>query len=317
MKKLLKIVAIALVPLIGLLVLAAVLAWVYIDTLAQRGVERGATYALDVPTTLGSADVGVLAGRVELSNLEVSNPEGFDEPHFLTLARTEVDVSIDSLTSDVVEVPSLTLSGIDLRLERTTEGANYKTILDNLKRFESDEKPEPKPDGKKFVIRTVQIRDVTVHVDAVPIGGAIGELTSATVSVSEVTLRDVGSAGEPMSIAEITAVILKAIFASAIDVGGGVLPEDVLGELGDQLATMLDLGEMGVGAVEGLTDAAADLIGAPLEQAAGQAQEAIEEAAGAIEDGVDRARRGLDDLLPGQGTKPREGQPADQPKDPG
>lgn len=325
MKKLAKIAAIALLPLVGLVVLAIVLVWVYIDTLAERGVERGATYALDVPTTLNSADIGVLAGRIELSGLEVSNPQGFTAPHFLTLANTEVNVSLGSLASDVVEVPSLVLSGIDIRLERTLEGANYKVILDNLKRFEGEEKAEPQPEGKKFVIRSVQIRDVKVHVDAVPVGGAIGQLTTAEITVPEVTLRDVGSGAKPMSIAELTAVILKAILASAVDIGGDVLPEDVLGELGDQLAGMLDLSEMGVGSIEGLTEKAAQLLGAPVEGtaeevqgaiqgAAEQVQEAVEGATDAIQKEADKARERLGGILPRQ---KKEEPKKEEPKDPG
>jgi len=40
MKKLLKIIAIVLAPLVALAVLGVVVAWVYIDTLAERAVER-------------------------------------------------------------------------------------------------------------------------------------------------------------------------------------------------------------------------------------------------------------------------------------
>ncbi len=317
MKLLLKILAIAIVPLIGLLVLAIVLAWVYVDSLAERGVERGATYALDVDTQLDSADIGITSGSVELSGLSVDNPEGFDADHFLTLSNASMSVSLNSLMEDTVEVPSLVLSGIELRLERTTEGANYRVIMDNLGRFEGGEQKAPDPDAKKFVIRTIAVRDVTIHADVVPIGGAIGDLTSAKLSVDEVVLRDVGSGGEPMSIAEITTVVLKAILASAIEVGGGVIPEDVLGELSDQLGSLLDLGEMGVGTIEGLGEAAADLLGVDVDAAVGDAAdtvgEAIEGTGEAIQEEAERARERLGGLLPGQ----KKQEPEEQPRDPG
>jgi len=325
MKKLAKILAIALLPLVGLVVLAAVLAWVWIDSLAEQGVERGTTYALDVPTSLESADVGLLSGGVELSGLRVANPEGFNAPHFLELDSTEVNVSLGSLTSDTVEVPSITLAGIDLRLERTADGSNYQTILDNLSRFEKGEKTEPDPDGKKFVIRTLHIRDVTVHVDAVPIQGVIGDLTKTELIVPEVTLRDVGSGGQPMSVSELAAVILKTILASAVEVGAGVLPEDVLGELGDRLASMLNLGDMGVGDIEGLGRQAAQLLGAPVDEVTDQVQDAVDGASKAAEDAVEdvqdaigeeaeRARKRLGGLLGGG----KQDEPAkEDPKDPG
>lgn len=317
MKLFLKILAIALVPIVGLIVLAIVLAWIYVDSLAERGVERGATYALDVETQLDSADVGILAGSVELSGLNIDNPEGFEADYFLTLRGAAMDVSLDSLTQPTVEVPSLVLNGIDLRLERTVDGANYRVIMDNLGRFESGEQKAPDPDAKRFVIRTIEVRDVTIHADIVPIGGAVGDLTSAKLTVDEVMLRDVGSAGKPMSIAEVTAVVLKTILASAIEVGGGVLPEDVLGELGDQLATLLDLDEMGVGTIEGLGEAAADLLGIDVDEAVGEAAdtmgEALEDTGEAIQEEARRARDRLGGLLPGQ----KKQEPTEQPKDPG
>ncbi|MEQ9095735.1 MAG: AsmA family protein [Phycisphaerales bacterium] len=313
MGKLLKIAAAVLLPLVGLVVFALVLGWIYVDSLAERGVERGATYALDVPTELGSADVGVLSGRVELSSLSVDNPDGFEAQHFLTLGNADVNVTLGTLMDDVVEVPSLTLAGIDLHLERTTDGANYKVIMDNLARFESGEQKDPDPDAKKFVVRTLAIRNVTIHADIVPIGGAIGDLTTTKLTVDEVVLRDVGSGGEPMTIAEITTVVVKAILASAIEVGGGVIPEDVLGEIGGQLASLLDLEDMGVGNIEGLGEAAADLLGAPVEGAIEEAGEAIEDAGEAIQKEADRAKERLGGLLPGQ--KKKEDEP--KPDDPG
>ncbi|MFI4916109.1 MAG: AsmA family protein [Phycisphaerales bacterium JB060] len=313
MHKPLKITVAVLLPLIGLAVLAVVLAWVYVDTLAEQGVERGATYALDVSTELGSADVGVLSGRVELSGLSVDNPEGFEADHFLTLENADAGVTLGSLMEDVVEVPGITLTGIDLHLERTTSGANYKVIMDNLARFENGEQKDPDPDAKKFVVRTLTLRDVTVHANIVPIGGAIGDLTTAEVTVDQVVLRDLGSGGEPMTIAEITTVVVKAVLASAIEVGGGVIPEDVLGDIGDQLAALLDLEDMGVGSIEGLGEAAADLLGAPVEEIIEGAGGAIEEAGEAIQKEADRAKERLGGLLPGQ--KKEEDEP--KPEDPG
>jgi hypothetical protein len=330
MKKLLKIAAILLVPLVALVVLVVVLAWVYIDTLAERGVERGATYALAVPTTLASADVGVLRGTVELSGLHVDNPEGFEADHFLELNEANLDVSLNSLMSDTVEVPSLRFTGIDVNLERTADGANYRVIMDNLKRFETGEKKEADPSAKKFIVRTIEIRNVTIHANVVPVGGALGELTTAKVTVPEVILHDVGSAGDPKTIAEISAVVIKAVLASAIEVGGGVLPQDVLGELGDQLGALLDLGEMGVGGIEGLGEAAADLLGVPLDEAVGEVTEgvgqAIEEAGQQVQDAASeaqkkleeearRARERLGGLLPGQKKQEPKPEPAQEPKD--
>lgn len=329
-----RLIAIAAIAVLMVVAAAAVVALLAIDTLARQGIERGATYALDVPTTLQGADVGLLRGTIALSDLKVANPEGFDQPHFLALRTASADADVASIFGDTIEVQSLTLQGIDLRLERSARGANYRVILDNLERFETGQKPEPSPDasGKQLVIRILTIRDVQVHVDALPVDGALGELASAKVRVPEIVLHDVGQADRPVSMAELAAVVLKAVLASAVDVGADVLPADVLGELQTQLSAMLGLDEMGVGGIDGLGQAAADLLGVPLQDAAqdaiDQAQDAAEDAARDAADAIQqaaeqaqeqakeqarRAQEKLKGLLPGRSDRPRQDEPAQDP----
>ena len=65
----LAVVGIALVAvLVGIVVVS-------IDTIAKQGVERGATYALQVPTTLDKADVGIMSGTFAMSGLS-EQPRG-------------------------------------------------------------------------------------------------------------------------------------------------------------------------------------------------------------------------------------------------
>ena len=90
MKWLLKIAVI----LIVLVVIVVGAAFFYVDSIAKGAIERGATYALGVNTTLGSADVGLLSGEFSMSGLDVDNPEGFVEAHFLRLGTGYVSVSL-------------------------------------------------------------------------------------------------------------------------------------------------------------------------------------------------------------------------------
>ena len=71
--------------LVIVLVAVVVIAFVSIDAIARAGIERGATFALGVPTTLGSANIGILSGEFTMSGLDVTNPEGFDGDYFLQL----------------------------------------------------------------------------------------------------------------------------------------------------------------------------------------------------------------------------------------
>ena len=114
MRKIIKPITILLV----LLIILVVVPILYIDTIAKTAIERGAQYALGVDVTLGSADVGLLSGEFTLTDLKIANPDGFQSPHFLHLENGNTQVTLSSLGEDTVVLPTLTLTGIDMHLEK-------------------------------------------------------------------------------------------------------------------------------------------------------------------------------------------------------
>jgi hypothetical protein len=253
---------IGLAALLIVLVLGGVLVgFTMIDSLVRKGVEKGGTYALGVPTELASADVGVFGGTVALAGLRIANPEGFKGDAFLTLGDGGLAVSLGTLRQDVVEVPSLSLTNIDLHLERAGEQANYQIILDNLKRFESGDAPTPKDGegGKRFIIRKVEIRDVAAHIQLIPLGG---ELSTIEVVVPAVILTDVG-ADKPLKLGELMNVVTQALLSTIAANANGALPEDLARELTDRLGQLDALKAQGIGVAadfgEGLEKVVGDL----------------------------------------------------------
>lgn len=55
------------------------------DSIARRGVEAGATYALGVDTKLAGANVGIMSGSFDMQGLRVANPQGFKSDTFMSL----------------------------------------------------------------------------------------------------------------------------------------------------------------------------------------------------------------------------------------
>lgn len=282
--------------IIVLLVLVVVIVFISIDKIAKTGVEKGTTYALAVPTSLGSADVGVFSGKFAMSGLEISNPEGFDSPYFLRLESAGVEVSLDSLMSDVVTLPNLSLTDLNVHIDGVTGKSNVKTILDNLKRFESD---EPKPDAdesspaKKFVVNEIDIQNVVVHVHLLPLGG---EISTQKLVVPEIKLTDVGSAGEPITLAELSNIITQAILKSAEEFGGGIIPDEIMGELTSGLGDLNDFAENGVEMVtssvdEIITDTT-EKLGEEIDK---QVEDLKDQAGDAISEGLDSLLGGGDD----------------------
>jgi uncharacterized protein involved in outer membrane biogenesis len=240
MKKLLKIVA----ALVVLLVIGVVVLFIYIDRIAKAGIEEGATYALDVPTTLNKASVGVFSGTFAMAGLNVANPQGYTTSHFLNMGQADTAVSLGSLLNDKIEVQLIHLADIDVNLEKKDGKANYDKILDNLKRFESSEPSTTEKQGKKFVVHQIKIDNVVVHVDVLPIGG---ELTRVNVTVPQIMLKDIGSdTDQGVVIGDLTNIMVQAILRAVVEKGGDLLPKELLNDLGGALAQLKDLDKLGV-----------------------------------------------------------------------
>jgi len=281
MKRVLLILAVLIVVLIAGLFVGTLL---LVNSVARKAVEQGGTYALGVATTLERAQVSIFNGTFGMHRLNVANPEGFESEHFLRLGHGHMALTIGSLAQDVIELPVLLLEDISLVLERRDGKANYDVIMENLQRFESKDDDAPEKDGPGVIIREITIRNVHVRADLVPAGGS---LTRIDVPIDLITLRNVGTDGaDPVPVSEIFAIVFKAILNATIENAGGLLSEDLLGDLRGRLAGLESIGNINV---EGVRGAAED--------AAREAQERLRDVGGAAKDAADEARRGIGGLL--------------------
>ncbi|MHC4108001.1 MAG: hypothetical protein ACYSTY_07940 [Planctomycetota bacterium] len=286
--------------LLVLLIAAVVTVVLYLDAIAKGAIEAGATYALGVQTTLQDADVRLLLGRLSIAGLDVENPEGFERDHFLRLDQGRVAVQLGSLRQETVDLPHLRLNGVDLNLERRNDKANYNVILGNLKKVESAreepaDKPAEKKPGKKFVIEEVTVTDIHVGVDLLPFGG---ELTRLDVPIDEIRLQNVGSGGGvPMD--QLTGIVIKAIFAALMSEAGS-LPADLVKDLGNALAGLEQLGDLGISLATGSGDLITGIGAGTVDTVGGVGEGVLEGVGGAVEEvgkGVGEALEGLGGLL--------------------
>ncbi len=271
--KLVKRLVIVVVLLVVVLIVGAFVGLYFINDLVKVGVEKGGTYAMGVKTSLGSADVGVLSGKAGLKELAVANPDGFKGGQFFGLGLAVVEVSLSSLQSDVVEVPKLELSGVRASLEKKDGKTNYKVILDNLAKLKTGkaDAPQPAREGKKFVIKELTIKDVRVSVDLLDSPVPLG---SIVVPIESIHLTDLGTAGKGLPLSDIAAIVVRAVLATAVENGNGLIPADILGDLQGQLAVLGNLDQLGVkvDAVVGKE------LGKAVEQAKAEADKAVNKA---------------------------------------
>lgn len=292
--KMMKKLGVVVVVLLVVVVLALGAGVLYADSIAKTGIEKGSTYALGVPTTLGSADVGIMSGTFGMQGLHVQNPPGYKDAAFFELGSGGVEVGLGTLTKDVVEIPKLELSGVRINLERNSKGANYQTIMDNLKKLQGAEsKPSAEAGGKKFIVRQIVIQDVEVKADLIGLPGSVSEVK---VPIHEIRLSNVGTAEGGVSMGDLAGDIVKAVMASAAAEGGGIIPADLLTDLRGGLSQLPGLDKLGIESVGKVGDAAKSAV----EGLGGAVQEVGKEIQKSAEDVVKGVGEGLKGLLPGK-----------------
>lgn len=231
-----KIITVILVALLVLIV-ACVLAFkIYGDQLIRTGVVTGAEKALQVGVQLESVGLKVLAGKADIKNLVIDNPEGYQNPTFLKLGHAYVDLNVPTLMSDTIEIETVLLEDINLVIEQkdlTTN--NLKEILNNLPQSEPSE-PESKPaeekPGKNIKIKVLEINNVKVTAKLIP--GIPGRADQVTLPPISIRLENVGS-GEKIDMAGLIKKIITEISKGIADKGKDLLPTDMINSLGDEL----------------------------------------------------------------------------------
>jgi hypothetical protein len=283
----------------GLLGLAVAALWLSIDRLVGSAIEEGATRGLGVETSVGFVRLRLLGGELALTGLDIANPEGFDEPHFLTVSSARIAADLRSLRQPVIEIPRIEISGVEVALERDGQRTNFGAILDHV-RSSGRSKPEPASPGaqpeKRLVVRLLRIEDVKAHVEWSEVAT---EETGLELVVPEIELKNLGEQGGGLTTAELSNLIVKSVLG-AIARQRGALP--------GALVSGLDAGLRGAGGVPSMViRGTGDVLGEAAGGVAGGAVRRLgEDAAG----GLDAIGRGAGKALGGLlGRDPEEEHP--------
>jgi hypothetical protein len=252
---------------LALLVVAVLVAWAMIDSLAKQAVQEGGQYALGVPTKVNSVNLSLLGGSLQMETLGVGNPAGYSSPHLMRAGRFHLALSPGSVFSDTVVVPVFELDGLDVNIEPKTLTNNIAVVLDHLKKLGGESSaahqpqapaPKEKPSGKKVRVDKVVIRNVVAHV-ILPIPA----VKPLVVKVPAIELNNVSS-DSGISIDQLIGRLVPAVLASILESGKGIIPQDLLASLNTDLANT----------VNAIGGQAAQLVQQGASQASAQVQQA-------------------------------------------
>ncbi|MHC4395269.1 MAG: DUF748 domain-containing protein [Planctomycetota bacterium] len=231
MKKLRKIAIIILSVIVVLVLIVVIAINLFGDRALKAGIEAAGSEALGVPVSVGDVDFSIFGGEVGLENLIIDNPPDYQYDKLLELGDARIKVNIRSLLGDTVNVEEIKLDGVNVTLEQ--RGVTRNNLQDILKTISSRQKnqTQAEPSGKKLHIDNLEISNVTVKAKLLPVPG---KKDTVTLTLAPIKMTDLGG-DDKMDTAVLAGKILLAIAKGIAEKGTGLLPDEIMGPMTDQL----------------------------------------------------------------------------------
>jgi len=220
MKKLLIRLLLAVVILILLGILAMSF---FLDGAVKRAIETFGPMLAKVEVKLDSVSLSLVSGSGTLKGLVVGNPEGFKAPSAIQVGTASLALQPGSVFADKVVIKSIELQAPEITFETDLKGNNLSKIVANLQaatggREPSGAQPKSAKAGKKLEVDDFLIRGAKLHVSVSALGGQ-----SATVSLPEIHLAELGKGPDGITAAELTQRVFQAIEKEALQASSGAL----------------------------------------------------------------------------------------------
>ncbi len=249
----------ALLLIVLLIIVVLVIGYLNLNRIVRQTVESQTGQQLNLPTTLGGADLALFGGQVKLSDLKVGSPQGFSAPQMFTLGGTEVKVNYGQLPQQPIHVSSIKITKPLLVIEQQNGKLNFKVAMDQIP--QSAPKPDAgaKSEPVKLIIDELTVEDPTVvmrpgDLSKIPGASLLGDKLpqEITISIPTVNMKNVGSGDGNQNGAAMKDVVMQVITAMADSAAkSGKLPDqlkglmnlnlnDVKAQLGQQFQKQLE-----------------------------------------------------------------------------
>src|SRR5687768_8643893 len=244
--------------LILLLLIVGGLALLYINlnSIVRSTVEKQSQVALNVPTSLGGANVSIFGGKVNLSNFNVGSPEGFVAPEMLSLGGIDVAVKLTELRNDPIHVASINVSNPKLVLEQKGMGFNVKKFVEQLPPGEEDPPAEGEEpinliiDDLKITGAQVVFRPDPSALSAVPgLADKIKLKSEYVLNIPPIEMKNIGTgegASNGAAIKDVTTMIVTGMAQKAAE--SNDLPPELRQILSGDLSQLTELAKAKLGA---------------------------------------------------------------------
>jgi uncharacterized protein involved in outer membrane biogenesis len=209
----------AVAGLVVVLVVVIVAVAFSLGAIVKKGVERIGPSATQVDVKLKSAEVWLLAWRVQLTGLVLGNPPGCKTPSAIAVDSVSVRVKPGSVFSDKLVVESIKVAAPVITLEGGLRDNNLKKIEKNLNDYigrsstapnSSAPTSSPAKPARKFQVNELVITGAKLQVNTVLSAGR-----TITLSIPDIHLTDLGTGPQGITGVEVGQRALHAVLEAA------------------------------------------------------------------------------------------------------
>lgn len=240
---------VAVVVVLVVVILAAVV-FFSLNSIIRKGVEEVGGRSLGVKVQLSQANLSILGGKLALTNLRVSNPDGFSTDRLFETASASAAMRPSALFQDEVVIDSIVLDSPSLTIEQSTRGTNMAQVLANIEGGEK--KPAEKPEKQKlYRIKMLQINGAKVT-----FASFLTAKEPMTVQLPDIQLENISNAdGTGVTLAQLFQKVFVKMIETAIRTGKGIVPTDIMNDVTGQLGQFapelaIGVGEKAKGAID-------------------------------------------------------------------
>jgi hypothetical protein len=199
----------AVLTLVLLLLVGGVVLYLNLNHILKQTIEQQSKRSMNLETTVDSAQLALLGGRLTVKNYRIASPPGFSGEPILVLDRANMSVAgYRELRHKPVRIATLEFQRPRLLIERVGGKLNIKKLVDNL--------PPPPLDPLRLVIDQVTVRDATVVLRP----GLPGLASEIVIPVPTFELKDVGRGeGTPdgAAVRDVVVQLVTALAANATE----------------------------------------------------------------------------------------------------
>jgi len=213
-----------LVRILAVLVVLVVAAFLFRNFIARKAVEVGVKQVTGFPLEIGSVDLGVFGGRLEVQNLKLMNPPEFPEKAFVDLPLFKVDYHTLSMLSGSPHIKEVDVNVAEVVLVKNAKGESNAQVLQakvtpassGSSQPEGDKSPKTEPSGSvRYRVDLVRVHIGTVRILDYSKGN---KPTEKKITLNkDVVFKDVDES------TSITALVMRTVFGQVGEVAGDLV----------------------------------------------------------------------------------------------